>query len=221
MTGWTGEVAATVEGTAPRRARPLGAVLAGRFQVDHPAHLLLLCALVAAPAMGASSGEPPSATIEVVPGGGWAEVLIDGSSHGLGPLKADLSPGKHLIELAETDYHVKSSRVVWVGPGEQLEITMARTLKTAWLEPRGFPSGTWVEVDGGPGPLLQAGTRIAIADGLVHEFHFRFGEKTLREVALQRCIEDGCLLPGDARVEVWDSRGRDNPATAPPAPRHP
>ena len=117
MKGWTGEVAATAEGTAPRRAHPLGAVLARRLQVDHPAHLLLLCALVAAPAMGASSGEPPSATIEVVPVGGWAEVLIDGSSHGLGPLKADLSPGKHLIELAETDYHVKSSRVVWVGPG--------------------------------------------------------------------------------------------------------
>ena len=158
------------------------------------------------------------ATLEVVPVGGWAEVLVDGLSLGLGPVTTELAPGKHVIELAETGHHFPSSRVVWLAPGERLEVTMPRTLKPGWLEPRGYPAGTWVQVDGGPGPHLQAGTKIAIADGLVHEFQFRLGVTVLQEVALQRCLESGCLLPGDVRVLEWQQRGAE-PLDAPPLNR--
>ena len=188
--------------------------------VDRLIVLLSLCALAgsAAAAPGSEPQTPPTpqtpetlqtprtpATLKVVPSGGWGEVLVDGVSQGLGPVRLELPPGRHLVELAETEHHVRSTREVLLSPGDELELVIARTLKVAWLEARGFPAGTWVQIDGGPGPLLFEGTRIVIADSVVHEFRFVSGGEVLRSLAVQRCVDRGCLLPGTVRVEAWDS----------------
>ena len=150
--------------------------------------------------LGAQS---PPATLVVIPVGGWGEVEVDGEVLGLGPIEVQVEPGEHVVRLPETDYHPATVREVRLGAGERLEVTLPRRLKPAWLEPRGFPEGTIVAIDEGPGPLLQEGTRVAIDDNHPHAFTFRRDDEVLRRVYLRRCLEDGCLLPGQTRVEAW------------------
>lgn len=161
---------------------------------------------LAVPALG---DDLAPATLVVVPVGGWARVTVDGEDRGLGPVTLALPPGTHRVRLPESEFHPATEREVVLAPGERLELTMARPLKDAWVEARGWPPGTSIEVDGGPGPVADDGVRLVIRDGLQHRLTFRCEGQVLREIAVQRCVTSGCLLPGELRVVEW----------TPPSPR--
>jgi len=146
---------------------------------------------------------PPTATLRVVPSGGWARVRIDGKDRGLGPVSVALPAGPHVVTLPESAHHRATERTVLLAPGETVEVRMARPLKDSWVEMQGWPPGTWLEVDGGPGPVVADGVRLTIRDGALHGLVFRHDDQVLREVAVQRCVDAGCLLPGAVRVERW------------------
>jgi len=165
-------------------------------------------------AAGEAGTEEANASLRVVPVDGWAEVLVDGIVVGLGPVEVRLRSGLHVVELEETEYHRASRLEVWVEPGGSVEVTVQRTFKPSWVVPRGFPEGTWLRLDGGPGPQVTDETKLVIDDGRRHRLEFRLGETTLEELVLRRCVETGCLLPGTTRVVRWSGgkSSEDGPA---------
>ena len=86
-----------------------------------------------------------------------------------------------------------------------MQLVIYPELKDSWLEAAGFPTGTVLLIDDGPGPLLQKRTRIVIRDQQTHAFEFRLAGVTLQRVLIKRCVENGCLLPGMTQIVLWES----------------
>ncbi len=133
----------------------------------------------------------------------WGEVLVNGVLVGLAPVRVPLTPGKHVVELRPTEYHRGITREVELHPGQLLELPLWPEWRPSWLEAAGFPSGTVLRIDDGPGPELRDGTRVAIEDQSLHHFEFRYQQRALHQIAVKRCLEADCLLPGQTRVVRW------------------
>jgi len=176
--------------------------------------LRLACLAIAALGATVSAGGDPaltlqggSARLQVVTPSGWGEVLVDGAPVGVSPVDMHLPAGRHRIDVLPTTYHQAASREVELVPGQQLQVAMWPPLRPSWFVPIGFPQGTVLLIDGGPGPMLEDGMRVIIDDALSHAFTFRLGDRTLRRVLVKRCVEVGCLLPGSEQVEQWTDDG--------------
>ncbi len=172
------------------------------------AHLLLLSfaavlLVLAMPAHAGPDAEAQLAELQVKTPLTWGEVLVNGVLVGLAPVRVRLKPGKHLVELRPTEYHHGIVREVELHPRQTLELPLWPQWRPSWLQASGFPPGTVLRIDDGPGPELREGTRVAIEDQAMHHFEFRYQHRALQQIAVRRCLETDCLLPGQTRLVRW------------------
>jgi hypothetical protein len=149
----------------------------------------------------------------------WGEVLVNGVLVGLAPVRVPLTSGKHVVELRPTEYHRGVIREVELHPGQLLELPLWPEWRPSWLQASGFPAGTVLRIDDGPGPELRDGTRVAIEDQAMHHFEFRYKQRALQQIAVKRCLEANCLLPGQTRLVRWqapvEDEGKEPKQTSP------
>ena len=150
--------------------------------------------------LGSAADETRRAELSVVAPASWGEVLIDGVPAGITPLTVSLPPGPHVLELPATEFHEASRREVVLGPGERLEVTVFRELRPSWLVFEGFGGGAVLRIDGGPGPELVPGLRVRIEDDRPHRFEVTRAREVVLSLLVARCVEPGCLLPGNSRT---------------------